>query len=128
MMESVANLKKKSKKGATTENTAFQQLFLLVGMHLFKVRVEGAASRMKEEKKSVSHGYVRLLPKAPEELLDVLKDLQSCMEKAQEKKSKKKKKQKGFLENQKNTLLVEGKNSFLLMQMFSLFLLILCSC
>lgn len=67
MLESVANLKKKSKKGATAENTAFQQLFLLVGMHLFK---------------------------APEELLDVLKDLQSCMDKAQEKKSKRKKKQK----------------------------------
>lgn len=41
MMESVANLKKKAKKGATAENAAFQQLFLLVGMHLFKVRVEG---------------------------------------------------------------------------------------
>lgn len=38
--------------------------------------------------------------KAPEELLDVLRDLQSCMDKAQEKKSKRKKKQKGFLENE----------------------------
>ncbi|TMS13875.1 Myb-binding protein 1A-like protein [Larimichthys crocea] len=36
MIESVSNLKKKSKKGPTAENTAFQQLFLLVGMHLFK--------------------------------------------------------------------------------------------
>ncbi|XP_070839837.1 myb-binding protein 1A-like protein [Chaetodon trifascialis] len=65
MMESVANLKKKAKKGPTAENTAFQQLFLLLGMHLFK---------------------------APEELLDTMKDLQSCMDKAQEKKTKKKKK------------------------------------
>ena len=33
--------------------------------------------------------------KAPEELVDVLKDLQSCMDKAQEKKVKKKKKKQG---------------------------------
>ncbi|XP_056253770.1 myb-binding protein 1A-like protein [Seriola aureovittata] len=65
MLESVANLKKKSKKGQTAESSAFQQLFLLVGMHLFK---------------------------APEELLDIMKDLQSCVDKAQEKKTKKKKK------------------------------------
>uniref|UniRef100_A0A665XDC3 MYB binding protein (P160) 1a n=1 Tax=Echeneis naucrates TaxID=173247 RepID=A0A665XDC3_ECHNA len=65
MLESVANLKKKSKKGQSAESGAFQQLFLLVGMHLFK---------------------------APEELLDLMKDLQSCMDKAEEKKSKKKKK------------------------------------
>lgn len=39
MLESVANLKKKAKKGPTAENTAFQQLFLLVGMHLFKVQM-----------------------------------------------------------------------------------------
>lgn len=38
MLESVANLKKKAKKGATDESGAFQQLFLLVGMHLFKVK------------------------------------------------------------------------------------------
>lgn len=37
MLESVANLKKKAKKASTAESTAFQQLFLLVGMHLFKV-------------------------------------------------------------------------------------------
>uniref|UniRef100_A0A7N8YH18 MYB binding protein (P160) 1a n=1 Tax=Mastacembelus armatus TaxID=205130 RepID=A0A7N8YH18_9TELE len=65
MLESVANLKKKAKKGQTAESGAFQQLFLLVGMHLFK---------------------------APEELLDIMKDLQSCVDKAQEKKAKKKKK------------------------------------
>uniref|UniRef100_A0A8D3CWQ4 Myb-binding protein 1A-like protein n=1 Tax=Scophthalmus maximus TaxID=52904 RepID=A0A8D3CWQ4_SCOMX len=38
MLESVASLKKKSKKDQTAESSAFQQLFLLVGMHLFKVR------------------------------------------------------------------------------------------
>lgn len=65
MLESVANLKKKAKKGASAESGAFQQLFMLVGMHLFK---------------------------APDELLDIMKDLQSCMDKAQEKKAKKKKK------------------------------------
>ncbi|CAK6973165.1 myb-binding protein 1A-like protein [Scomber scombrus] len=65
MLESVESLKKKAKKGQSAEWSAFQQLFLLVGMHLFK---------------------------APEELVDVLKDLQSCMDKAQEKKAKKKKK------------------------------------
>ncbi|XP_033954572.1 myb-binding protein 1A-like protein [Pseudochaenichthys georgianus] len=64
MLESVANLKKKAKKGPSAESSAFQQLFLLVGMHLFK---------------------------APEELLVIMKDLQSCMDKAQEKKAKKKK-------------------------------------
>uniref|UniRef100_A0A7N6B711 MYB binding protein 1a n=1 Tax=Anabas testudineus TaxID=64144 RepID=A0A7N6B711_ANATE len=68
MLESVANLKKKAKKGQTAESRAFQQLFLLVGMHLFK---------------------------APEELLDVMKDLQNCVDKAQEKKTKKKKKKQG---------------------------------
>ncbi|XP_015239101.1 PREDICTED: myb-binding protein 1A [Cyprinodon variegatus] len=66
MLESVANMKKKSKKGWTAESGAFQQLFLLVGMHLFK---------------------------APDELLDIMKDLQSCMDKAQEKNTKKKKQQ-----------------------------------
>ncbi|XP_053297734.1 myb-binding protein 1A-like protein [Pleuronectes platessa] len=73
MLESVANLKKKAKKGQTTESRAFQQLFLLVGMHLFK---------------------------APEELLDIMKDLQSCVDKAQEKKSKKKKKKQATEEEQ----------------------------
>uniref|UniRef100_A0A3P9M4L6 MYB binding protein (P160) 1a n=1 Tax=Oryzias latipes TaxID=8090 RepID=A0A3P9M4L6_ORYLA len=67
MMESVTNLKKKAKKGATAESNAFQQLFLLLGMHLFK---------------------------APEELQDTMKDLQTCVDKAQEKKAKKRKKKK----------------------------------
>ncbi|KAM9788729.1 myb-binding protein 1A-like protein [Neosynchiropus ocellatus] len=62
MMESVSSLTKKSKKGQLAEGRAFQQLFLLVGIHLFK---------------------------APDELLDIMKDLQSCMDKAQEKKAKK---------------------------------------
>uniref|UniRef100_UPI003AB0D2D6 myb-binding protein 1A-like protein n=1 Tax=Centroberyx gerrardi TaxID=166262 RepID=UPI003AB0D2D6 len=66
MLESVASLIRQAKKGPTVETNAFQQLFLLVGMHLFK---------------------------APEELVDIMKDLQNCMEKAQEKKVKKKKKQ-----------------------------------
>lgn len=39
MLESVAHLQKKAKKASTAENAAFQQLFLLVGMHLFKVRM-----------------------------------------------------------------------------------------
>lgn len=39
MLESVANLKKKAKKASSAENAAFQQLFLLVGLHLFKVRM-----------------------------------------------------------------------------------------
>ncbi|XP_041864402.1 myb-binding protein 1A-like protein [Melanotaenia boesemani] len=64
MMESVANLRKAAHKGSSVESDGFQQLFLLVGLHLFK---------------------------APEELLDIMKDLQSCMEKAQQKKAKKKK-------------------------------------
>nr|XP_057943713.1 myb-binding protein 1A-like protein [Doryrhamphus excisus] len=64
MLESVANLKKKSKKGQLAETSAFQQLFLLIGLHLFK---------------------------APDELLDIMKDLQSCVDKAQQKKVKKKK-------------------------------------
>lgn len=45
MIESVSNLKKKAKKGPTPENTAFQQLFLLVGMHLFKVYALKCTSR-----------------------------------------------------------------------------------
>ncbi|XP_076017396.1 myb-binding protein 1A-like protein [Genypterus blacodes] len=65
MLESVASLKKKTKKGPAAESSTLQQLFLLVGIHLFK---------------------------APEELVDIMKDLQSCVDKAQEKKAKKKKK------------------------------------
>ncbi|KAM6970524.1 myb-binding protein 1A-like protein [Aplochiton taeniatus] len=67
MISSVATLMKKAKKEPAPETNAFQQLFLLVGIHLFK---------------------------APEDLVDLMKDLQNCMEKAQEKKVKKKKKKK----------------------------------
>ncbi|XP_077403529.1 myb-binding protein 1A-like protein [Vanacampus margaritifer] len=56
---------KKDKKVQSAESHAFQQLFLLVGMHLFK---------------------------APDELLDIMTDLQSCMDKVYEKKAKKKQK------------------------------------
>uniref|UniRef100_A0A3B3V5U9 MYB binding protein (P160) 1a n=1 Tax=Poecilia latipinna TaxID=48699 RepID=A0A3B3V5U9_9TELE len=71
MLESVASLKRKAKKGRTTESAAFQQLFLLIGMLLFK---------------------------APDEVLDIMKDLQSCIDKAQEKKINKKKKQQEWVE------------------------------
>ncbi|XP_010891840.2 myb-binding protein 1A-like protein [Esox lucius] len=63
MLASVRTLMKKSKKGQTPEASAFQQLFLLVGIHLFK---------------------------APEDLVDLMQDLQDCVKKAEEKKSKKK--------------------------------------
>lgn len=100
MLESVTNLKKKSKKGATAENTAFQQLFLLVGIHLFKVKIKNRKNKPATNKTSCQTvSVIILFPlKAPEELLDIMKDLQSCVDKAQEKKAKKKKKQKGFLE------------------------------
>ncbi|XP_029925030.1 myb-binding protein 1A-like protein [Myripristis murdjan] len=73
MLESVASLMKKAKKRPTAEINAFQQLFLLVGMHLFK---------------------------APTELVDVMNDLQNCMEKSQEKKAKKTKKQQAAQEDE----------------------------
>ncbi|KAM9728168.1 myb-binding protein 1A-like protein [Menidia menidia] len=71
MLESVANLQKAAGKSTAAENSAFQQLFMLVGLHLFK---------------------------APEELLDIMKDLQSCVDKAQQKNAKKKKKKKAAAE------------------------------
>lgn len=92
MLESVANLKKKAKKASTAENTAFQQLFLLVGMHLFKVCMLLLSSHYKCVL-LVTRQISWCLLKAPEELLDIMKDLQSCVDKAQEKKAKKKKKQ-----------------------------------
>lgn len=63
LQQSVEGLTKKVKKAPTVENKAFLQLFLLVGMHLFK---------------------------APEELVDIIKDLQSCVERAHKKKKHKK--------------------------------------
>ncbi|XP_043094788.1 myb-binding protein 1A-like protein [Puntigrus tetrazona] len=67
MLESVEALKKKAKKSSSPEHMAFQQLFLLVGVQMFK---------------------------APAESLELLNDLRTCMEKAQAKKSKKKAKGK----------------------------------
>ncbi|XP_073717146.1 myb-binding protein 1A-like protein [Misgurnus anguillicaudatus] len=64
MLESVEDLRKKAKKSSSPEHAAFQNLFLLIGIQMFK---------------------------SPEESLDLLKDLRSCMERAQAKKSKKKK-------------------------------------
>ncbi|XP_056313310.1 myb-binding protein 1A-like protein [Danio aesculapii] len=64
VLESVEALRKKAKTASSPEHTAFQQLFLLIGIQMFT---------------------------SPEESLDLLKDLQTCMEKAQAKKSKKKK-------------------------------------
>ncbi|XP_062398833.1 myb-binding protein 1A-like protein [Sardina pilchardus] len=65
MIKSVESLQKKAKKGATPEVSAFQLLFLLVGINLFK---------------------------APEESVDLIQDIQSCMEKVNARKSKRKKK------------------------------------
>ncbi|KAK7172611.1 hypothetical protein R3I93_002657 [Phoxinus phoxinus] len=64
MLESVEALMKKAKKSSSPEHTAFQHLFLIIGIQMFK---------------------------APEESLELLNDLRTCMEKAQAKKSKKKK-------------------------------------
>uniref|UniRef100_A0A673I0F8 MYB binding protein 1a n=1 Tax=Sinocyclocheilus rhinocerous TaxID=307959 RepID=A0A673I0F8_9TELE len=64
MLESVEALRKKAKKSSSPEHTAFQHLFLLVGIQMFK---------------------------APDESLELLNDLRTCVEKAQAKKSKKKK-------------------------------------
>ncbi|XP_059404770.1 myb-binding protein 1A-like protein isoform X1 [Carassius carassius] len=64
MLGSVEALRKKAKKSSSPEHSAFQHLFLLVGIQMFK---------------------------APEESLELLNDLRTCMEKAQAKKTKKKK-------------------------------------
>ncbi|XP_016363395.1 myb-binding protein 1A-like protein [Sinocyclocheilus anshuiensis] len=64
MLESVEALRKKAKKSSSPEHTAFQHLFLLVGIQMFR---------------------------APDESLELLNDLRTCVEKAQAKKSKKKK-------------------------------------
>ncbi|KAJ1184813.1 hypothetical protein NDU88_001615, partial [Pleurodeles waltl] len=60
MIQSVENLQKKAKTSRSVEMSAFQQLLLLVGIHLFK---------------------------NPEECTDLLNDLHSCIEKAMDKKS-----------------------------------------
>ncbi|XP_057180625.1 myb-binding protein 1A-like protein isoform X1 [Triplophysa rosa] len=64
LLESVEALRKKSKKSSSPKHAAFQHLFLLIGVQMFK---------------------------DPKESVELLKDLRSCMEKAQAKKSKKKK-------------------------------------
>ncbi|XP_049326442.1 myb-binding protein 1A-like protein [Astyanax mexicanus] len=66
MLQSVEALMKKTKKSPAPQHTAFQHLFLIIGIQIFKT---------------------------PEDSVELLKDLQSCMEKAQAKKSKKKKKE-----------------------------------
>ncbi|XP_030216779.1 myb-binding protein 1A-like protein [Gadus morhua] len=71
MNVSVASLMKKAKKEASPEIHSFQQLLMLVGFHLFK---------------------------NPEELVDILQDIQSCIKKAQEKKKKRKSQAKEELE------------------------------
>ncbi|XP_056663699.1 myb-binding protein 1A isoform X2 [Monodelphis domestica] len=62
MLQSVDRLQQRAKDTRVAEITAFQQLLLLVGLHLFK---------------------------APAECVDLLSDLQSCIEKALDKKAKK---------------------------------------
>uniref|UniRef100_A0A8D0GL39 MYB binding protein 1a n=1 Tax=Sphenodon punctatus TaxID=8508 RepID=A0A8D0GL39_SPHPU len=64
MLESVEALQKKEKKSHSMEVAAFQHLLLLLGIHLFKT---------------------------PAECVDLLNDLQNCMERVFDKKSKKKK-------------------------------------
>ncbi|XP_062309890.1 myb-binding protein 1A-like protein isoform X2 [Osmerus eperlanus] len=65
MLSSVATLRKRAEKANSPEGRVFQQLFLLVGIHLFK---------------------------APDDFVELMTDLQSCMQKAQERKSKRRKK------------------------------------
>ncbi|KAE8625100.1 hypothetical protein XENTR_v10006157 [Xenopus tropicalis] len=62
MLQYVEILQKKSKRAHDMELSAYQQLLLLVGIHLFKT---------------------------PEESVDLLNDIHNCLEKAQSKKSKK---------------------------------------
>ncbi|XP_056412387.1 myb-binding protein 1A [Hyla sarda] len=64
MLQQVENLQKKAKKSSSLELSAYQQLLLLVGIHLFK---------------------------SSEESVELLNDIQNCLEKALSKKAKKKK-------------------------------------
>ncbi|XP_028851730.1 myb-binding protein 1A-like protein isoform X2 [Denticeps clupeoides] len=64
MIQSVEALQKKAKKSQSPEVSAFQQLFLLVGMNLFK---------------------------SPQESVELIHDIQSCVAKVQAKKARKKK-------------------------------------
>ncbi|XP_053337367.1 myb-binding protein 1A-like protein [Clarias gariepinus] len=67
MLQSVECLSKKMKKSPAPEHSAFQHLFLIIGIQMFK---------------------------APDDSVELLNDLRSCMEQAQAKKPKKKKTQK----------------------------------
>ncbi|XP_060763668.1 myb-binding protein 1A-like protein [Neoarius graeffei] len=67
MLQSVESLSKKMKKSEAPEHSAFQHLFLIIGIQMFK---------------------------APDDSVELLNDLRSCMEQAQAKKSKKKKQKK----------------------------------
>ncbi|XP_044141145.1 myb-binding protein 1A [Bufo gargarizans] len=64
MLQQVEDLQKKAKKSSSMELSAYQQLLLLVGIHLFKT---------------------------PDESVELLNDIQNCLEKAVSKKAKKKK-------------------------------------
>ncbi|KAM4795348.1 myb-binding protein 1A [Rhinophrynus dorsalis] len=64
MLQYVEDLQKRTKKSHSMELSAYQQLLLLVGIYLFK---------------------------RPDESVDLLNDIQNCLEKAQSKKAKKKK-------------------------------------
>ncbi|KAI5101710.1 myb-binding protein 1A-like protein [Silurus meridionalis] len=68
MLQSVESLSKKMKKSSAPEHSAFQHLFLIIGIQMFK---------------------------APDDSVELLNDLRSCMEQAQAKKPKKKKQKKG---------------------------------
>ncbi|KAL1273708.1 hypothetical protein QQF64_026522 [Cirrhinus molitorella] len=61
MQESVEALMKKAKKSSSPRHTAFQHLFLLIGIQMFK---------------------------APDDSLELLNDLRTCMEKSKSKKKK----------------------------------------
>ncbi|KAM3933789.1 myb-binding protein 1A [Leptodactylus fuscus] len=71
MLQRVEDLQKKSKKTSSVELSAYQQLLLLVGIHLFKT---------------------------PEESVELLNDIQNCLEDALRKKAKKKKEEPEWVE------------------------------
>ncbi|XP_075708952.1 myb-binding protein 1A [Rhinoderma darwinii] len=64
MLQHVEDLQNKSKQSSSMEMSAYQQLLLLVGIHLFRT---------------------------PKESVELLNDIQNCLEKAMSKKGKKKK-------------------------------------
>ncbi|KAM4699649.1 myb-binding protein 1A [Discoglossus pictus] len=80
MLQCVDNLQKKAKKSQNMELSSYQQLLLLVGIHLFKT---------------------------PDESVDLLNDIQNCLEKAQTKKTKKKRKEEDAEEPEWVEVMVE---------------------